>query len=116
MFTLPSDYNSSHLYMLSSKFNWKPVFKSQINRAFLPTTPKRASRFFTAGLYLAYDYLVVLHFNFHIQHNLLIKYLKYLYGIFKLNSRLLLYQLIILLIIKYNIYLIQVIMILCMSL
>ena len=66
IFTLPSDNNSSHLYVLSSKFNWKPVFKSQINRAFLPTTPKRASRFFTAGLYLAYDHFVILHFNFYI--------------------------------------------------
>ena len=31
-------------YVLNSKFNWKPVFKSQINRAFLPTTPNRTAR------------------------------------------------------------------------
>ena len=31
-------------YVLSSKFNWKPVFKSQLNRAFLPTTPNRMAR------------------------------------------------------------------------
>ena len=49
---------------VSSKFNWKPVFKSQINRAFLPTTPNRARGLFTAGLYLAYDHLVVLCFTF----------------------------------------------------
>ena len=49
-------------YVLSSKFNWEPVFKSQINYAFLPTMPNRTARgfFTTAGLYLAYNHLVVL--------------------------------------------------------
>ena len=61
IFILPSDYHLPYFYVLSSKFNWKPVFKSQINRAFLPTTPiKMAEVFFTANLYLAYNHLVVM--------------------------------------------------------
>ena len=48
------------LFVLSSKFNWKPVFKSQINHTFLLTTPNRTARdLFTAGLYLACNHLVV---------------------------------------------------------
>ena len=53
-------------YVLSSTVNWKPVFKSQINCVFSPITPNRSARvyFFTAGLYLAHDHLVVLRFTF----------------------------------------------------
>ena len=50
------DFSSSYFYVLSSKFNWKPVFKSQINHAFIPTMPNIAARgLFTEGLYLAYN-------------------------------------------------------------
>ena len=52
-------FYSSYLYVLSSKFNWKPVFKLQINRAFLPTTPNRTAR----SLYFAYNHLVFLCFT-----------------------------------------------------
>ena len=44
-----------------------PIFKMTSCRtydAFLPTTPNSARGFFTAGLYLAYDHLVVLCFTF----------------------------------------------------
>ena len=54
-----------HFYVLSSKFNFKPVLNSQINHGFLPITPKRSARgFFTAGLYLTHNQLVILYFDF----------------------------------------------------
>ena len=59
------------LYVLGSKFNWKPVFKLQVNRAFLPTTPKRPLRgvTFLLQVYLAYCHLVISYFTFLLNLN-----------------------------------------------
>ena len=42
-------------YLLSSKFNLKPVFKSQTNLGFFNTPNRSARRFFTTGLYLHFN-------------------------------------------------------------